>query len=419
MERPPKATLRETREHNEQLVLATIYDDGPVSRAEVARRTGLTRTTVSDVVDRLIRAGLAREVGRGPSTGGKAPILLQVPDDARLLVGVDLGDAVFRAATVNLRGEILHRIEVPSDDTDGQAALDRALDLLDRLISMRTGQVVGIGIGAPGLIDTTDGTVVQAVKRAWRDLPLASMVGARYGLPVYVANDSQVAALAEHVFGAVRSANLIAIKVGLGIGAGLVLGGELFQGDGFGAGEIGHTVVDPDGEVCRCGSRGCLETVASSRAVLARLQVVCGEPVSLEAAVEAFRRGDPDVRRVVLEAGSHLGTAVAGLVGALDVHRIVLAGTMAAFGEPWLDAVRASLRRGALPALARQVRLELGGIDDIVILGASALLMTRELGLNLRPSRAPGPAVSGSSEERERGREEETQESIDAIVRPA
>ncbi len=418
MERPPKATLRETREHNEQLVLATIYDDGPVSRAEVARRTGLTRTTVSDVVDRLIRAGLSREVGRGPSTGGKAPILLQVPDDARLLVGVDLGDTVFRAATVNLRGEILHRIEVPSEDADGQAAVDRALDLLDRLISMRVGQVVGIGIGAPGLIDTTDGTVVQAVKRDWRNLPLAAMVGARYGLPVYVANDSQVAALAEHVFGAVRSANLIAIKVGLGVGAGLVLNGELFQGDGFGAGEIGHTVVEPDGEVCRCGSRGCLETVASSRAVLARLQVLRGEPVSLESAVEAFRQGDPGVRRVVLEAGERLGVAVSGLIGALDVHRIVLAGTMAAFGEPWLDAVRASLRRGALPALARQVQLELGGIDDIVILGASALLMTRELGLNLRPSRSPGTVASGRENERERGREEETQQSIDAILRP-
>ena len=419
MERPPKATLRETREHNEQLVLATIYDDGPVSRAEVARRTGLTRTTVSDVVERLLHGELAREVGRGPSTGGKAPILLQVPDDARLLVGVDLGDAVFRAATVNLRGEILHRVEVPSDDTDGQAALDRALDLLDRLVSVRSGRIVGIGIGAAGLIDTTDGTVVQAVKRAWRDLPLGAMVGARYGLPVYVANDSQVAALAEHVFGVVRSTNLMAIKVGLGIGAGLVLNGDLFQGDGFGAGEIGHTVVEPDGEVCRCGSRGCLETVASSRAVLARLGAMRGEPVSLEAAVDAFRQGDPHVRRVVLDAGARLGAAVSGLVGALDVHRIVLAGTMAAFGDPWLEAVRTAMRRGALPALSRQVRLELGGIDDIVILGASALLMTRELGLNLRPSRRPAPVMSGRASEREWG-QEETQGSIDAVVmRPA
>ncbi len=113
MERSSKATLRETREHNERLVLATIYDNAPVSRADVARLTGLTRTTVSDVMDGLIESGLCREVGRGPSTGGKAPIMLEVPDTARLLVGVDLGDRVFTAATVNLRGEILDRVDVP------------------------------------------------------------------------------------------------------------------------------------------------------------------------------------------------------------------------------------------------------------------------------------------------------------------
>ncbi|MGC8635123.1 MAG: ROK family protein [Candidatus Limnocylindrales bacterium] len=396
MERPIKATLRETREHNQRLVLATLYDDGPVSRAEVARRTGLTRTTVSAVVESLLADGLAREVGRGPSTGGKAPILVQVPDDARLLVGVDLGDSVFRGATVNLRGESLHRIEVPSDDADGDAALDRAFDLLDRLLAVQDGRVLGIGIGAPGIIDTRVGTVLQAVKRDWRRLPLGEIVHARYHLPVYVANDSQVAALAEHVFGPVRATNLVAIKVGLGIGAGLVLNGELFQGDGFGAGEIGHTVVEPNGELCRCGSRGCLETVASTRAVLARLEALRGVPVSLPQAVEAFRQGDPDVCRVVLEAGSRLGTVVAGLVGVLDVQRIVLAGTMAAFGAPWLAAVQVAMQRGALPALVQATRLELGGVDDIVVLGASALLMTRELGLNLRPTRpvrGPLPAA--------------------------
>ena len=129
MEGTTKATLHEAREHNERLVLATIYDQGPISRAEAARLTGLTRTTVSDVVEGLIASALTREIGRGPSTGGKAPILLEVPDDARLLVGVDLGDRVFTAATVSLRGEILHRVEVPSEDADGDEALGLAMQL--------------------------------------------------------------------------------------------------------------------------------------------------------------------------------------------------------------------------------------------------------------------------------------------------
>ncbi len=388
MDRLSKATLRETREHNERLVLATIYDEAPVSRAEVARLTGLTRTSVSDVVDGLSAAGLVHEVGRGPSTGGKAPILLEVPDRARILVGVDLGDHVFSAATVNLRGEIIDRVSVPTEDADGEDALHLALSVIESIVSPAQGRILGIGIGAPGLVDTADGTVIQAVKRDWRQLPLGAIVAERFSLPAYVANDSQAAALAEHVFGATRSPNLIVVKAGQGIGAGLVLNGELFQGDGFGAGEIGHTVLDPNGDACRCGRRGCLETYASARAVLARLSSIHGRSISMEEAVDAFEEGDARTRSVVLEAGERLGIGLAALVGALHVRRIILAGTMAAFGDRWCAAVCDATRSRALGALTEDTSFELGGIDDIVLLGASALLMTRELGLRLQPRRA-------------------------------
>jgi len=393
MEPLSKATLRETREHNERLVLATIYegaeDGGLLSRADVARRTKLTRTTVSAVVDTLLAAGMVAEVGRGPSTGGKAPILLTVPETARILVGVDLGDRSFAAAAVSLRGEVLHRVEVPSEDADGAEAVELALGLIGEVLGRVDRTVLGIGIGAPGLVDATDGAVIQAVKRSWRELPLADIVASRFDFPVYVANDSQAAALAEYVFGSSRASNLIVIKVGEGIGAGLVLNGSLFQGDGFGAGEIGHTVVDPDGLACRCGRAGCLETLASVPALLSAIEARTGRPIRLEAALDASAAGDPVVRAAVAEAGTQLGRGVAALIGALHVRRIVLAGPMAAFGEPWLAAVRDAARSGALATLAGDTHLELGGIDDIVVLGASALLMTRELGLSLRPLHPP------------------------------
>ena len=385
MEPLSKATPHETREHNQRLILATIYDDGPISRADVARHTKLTRTSVSDVVDGLLDAGLVAEVGRGPSTGGKAPILLAIPDMARSLIGVDLGDRTFVAASVNLRGEIVHRVEVPSEDADGAEALELAYLLISQVLDAAEKPVLGIGIGAPGLVDTTDGTVIQAVKRSWRGLPLGRQVTQRFGIPAHVANDSQAAALAEHVFGSTRAANLIVIKVGEGIGAGIVLNGSLFQGDGFGAGEIGHSVVDPGGAACRCGRRGCLETVASARALCTRLSAELGRPVTLDEAVDLSERGDPVTRAAVEAAGAHLGAAVGGLIGALHVRRIVLAGAMAAFGEPWLGAVRTAAHSSALATLVRDTTIELGGIDDIVVLGASALLMTRELGLSLRP----------------------------------
>lgn len=382
IERSGKATHHETRAHNSRLVLGTIYDRGPISRADVARATGLTRTTVSDVVTNLIGEGLAREIGRGPSTGGKAPILLEVTDDARHLVGLDLGEKVFRGAIVDLRGEIVSAIDVPVDDRDGGEALERVFGLVDRLLAATDRPILGIGIGTAGLIDTTVGAVLEAVNLDWHDVPLGALLRARTGLPVYVANDSQATALAEHVFGGPRTTNLVVVKIGEGIGAGLVLEGRLFQGDGFGAGEIGHTTVQPDGALCRCGRLGCLETVASTRAILTRLaDRGLGR---LPDAVAALKAGDPVVRQVVTAAGRQLGMAVAWLVGTLNVERVVLVGSAAEFGDPWLDAVRDTMRNGALGLLAKDTTVEIGRLhDDGVVLGASALLMTRELGLSL------------------------------------
>ena len=242
---------------------------GPISRAALARSTGLTRTTVSDVVSDLMRDGLTHEVGRGPSTGGKAPILLAFTDDARHLVGLDLGEKVFRGAIVDLRGEIVSAIDVSVDDRDGDEALERVFGLVDRLLGPnRIDRSLGIGNrNCWEMTDTTVGTVLEAVNLDWHGLPLGALLQARTGLPVYVANDSQATALAEHVFGGPRLSNLVVVKVGEGIGAGLILGGRLFQGDGFGAGEIGQrATVRPGRDACLRGARGCLETIASTRA---------------------------------------------------------------------------------------------------------------------------------------------------------
>jgi predicted NBD/HSP70 family sugar kinase len=397
IERSGKATHQETRAHNSRLVLGTIYDRGPISRADLARSTGLTRTTVSDVVSDLIRDGLTREVGRGPSTGGKAPILLAFADDARHLVGLDLGENVFRGAIVDLRGEICTAVEVAVDDLDGHEALERVFNLVDQLLTRTDRPILGIGIGTAGLIDTTIGTVLEAVNLDWHGLPLGALLQARTGLPVYVANDSQATALAEHVFGGPRLSNLIVVKVGEGIGAGLILGGRLFQGDGFGAGEIGHTTVRPDGDACRCGRHGCLETVASTRAILDQL---AGHGISrLPDAVAALEAGDPLVRDIVVAAGRQLGLAVAWLVGVLDVERIVLVGSAAEFGEPWLNAVRESMLANALGLLADATTIEIGRLHaDGVVLGATALLMTRELGLSLTGLPDAGDDGAGAGE---------------------
>ena len=400
MRLPAKATHAQTRQHNHRLVLRTVYDFGPISRADVARSTGLTRTTVSDVVGDLLGDGMVEEVGRGPSSGGKAPILLSIVGDARHVIGLDLGEVTFAGALVNLRGEIKRVVELPVDGRNGDDALAIVFRLVDELIAEAASPPLGIGVGTPGLVDTRTGTIRWAVNLDWQDLPLGGLLSERYGLPVNVANDSQAAALAEYTFGGDgrRLPNLITIKVGRGIGAGLVLNGSLFQGDGFGAGEIGHVAVVDDGAACRCGRFGCLETVASSPAIVARAGVLAAElgtslatptrpgagELALDDVIRAFQAGDPAARTAALEAARYLGQAIAALIGALNIGRIVLDGPVTAFGDDWLATIADEARRRSLGLLSRDTEIAFGRLaPNVVVLGASALLITRELGLSL------------------------------------
>lgn len=386
MDLPSKATHQATREHNVRLVLRALANLGPISRADIARRTQLTRTTVSDVVTQLSGAGLVQEVGRGPSSGGKAPILLQIPRDARQLIGVHVGDGHVRGAIVNLAGDVSHRERVHLEARDGASALASLELLIDRLVGHASGVPLGIGIGTPGIVDTASGTVRWAVHLDWRDLRLGPRLRAHTGLPVYVANDSQAAALAEWTFGGhITARAMVAVRVGTGIGAGIVIDDRLYQGDGAGAGEIGHTTVAANGIRCRCGRTGCLETVASVPATLERVRQVLGTPTRppLDEAVTAFEGGHPGVRAAVLESALYVGRALGALIDTLDIRHILVLGPMTAFGDDWFETVREEAVRTALPLLAEPTRITLGNLGpDVEELGAAALLMTAELGLS-------------------------------------
>ncbi|HZW03418.1 MAG TPA: ROK family transcriptional regulator [Anaerolineaceae bacterium] len=395
---PPKATHQQTKTYNQQLVFKAIYDQGEISRADLARLTGLTRVTVSEIVAELIEKSLVAEVGFGPSAGGKNPILLGVVADAYHLIGVDLASDEFRGAVVNLRGEIRHTRSVPLPANDGAESLQQVYALIDDLVAQTEAPLLGIGIGTPGLLDTEHGVVRRAVNLGWQDLPLGSLLQARYNLPVYIGNDSHVTALAEQIFGAgLGAANLAVLRVGRGIGAGVILNGQLYQGESFGAGEIGHISIDPHGARCRCGNTGCLETIGSARAIVQRARQFAqaepgsqlhrqpeDAPLTLGEVLSAFTAGDEVARRVVTDSARAVGFAAAILASTLNIRRILLVGSVTRFGQPWLDGVRAELQSRTLPALSQQTEITLGETAaNGVILGASALLLTCELGLNL------------------------------------
>jgi N-acetylglucosamine repressor len=382
-----KATHQQTKQHNRDLVLKTIFDHDTISRADIARATNLTRTTVSDVVTVLLNEGLVEEVGFGLSRGGKSPILLSIAADSRFLVGLSLGKDKFIGAVVNLRGEIKDTVEFPVKDSDGEQALQLVYQILDQLIKKRKKSIAGIGIGTPGLINTREGIVLTSVNLDWQDLPLAQLVQKRYGLHVSILNDSQATAIGEYVYGGNHKEykNMIVVNAKHGIGAGILINGRLFQGDGGGAGEIGHVVVEKNGALCRCGKRGCLETIVSVRAVIERLQTFAREgattslpknprSITLDAIETAFKSGDALTRKVVLNAGHHLGMALANLIGALNIQKIVLTGDMTRFGTEWFDAVQKAMQETALTRMAQDTKLEIGTLDfKACVLGASAL----------------------------------------------
>lgn len=368
-----KATHQQTKQHNRDLVLKTIIDHTAISRAEIARRTNLTRATVSDIVASLCREGLVQEIGYGESIGGKVPILLSVVPDSRYLLGLNLAQDKFTGSVVNLRGEIKHSVEYPVDSQDPDRALKLVYKILDQLTKKEWRPLVGIGVGTPGLVNTSEGVIVNAVNLEWRDLPLGALLKKKYRLPVLVLNDSQATAIGEFVYGCDHPSdqNLIVVNVRYGIGAGVLINGRLFQGDAGWAGEIGHVFVQENHVLCRCGKQGCLETVSSVRAVLDHLNLE-----SLDQAVDSFRGGDRRTQQVVADAARYLGLSLANLISMLNIQKVILTGDMTRFGDVWLTQIKDSMRGAVLSRLSENTEIELGRLDTrACVLGASASLL--------------------------------------------
>ncbi len=382
-----KLTQDQTKRHNQRLLLKVIYDGGTVSRADIARATGLTRTTASNAVVELLEAGLISELGLGPSGGGKPPTLLRVVDDARLVLGIDLAGYDVRGCLFDLRGRMAACQVRPLAGRHGQAVVDSLLEVIEALQQQAVRPLLGIGVGIPGVLDLHQGRVVQAINLGWSDLPLADVLQARMALPVYLVNDSQAAALAHFVFANPNhTRNLAVVHVGRGVSAGLVIDGHLFQGGSLSAAsEIGHIRVAEDGPWCRCGHRGCLEAVASQEALVQQAQSLAGAPDGgwqWETLVAAYHAQHPAVQQWVTRLAQVLGIAVANLVGILRVPQVILTGPVTGFGAQLAVDVHAAMSARVLQSLAEQARITMSSLgDEAVMQGAAALVLAQELGV--------------------------------------
>jgi predicted NBD/HSP70 family sugar kinase len=361
-----KALPEHARRHNRALVLQTLYGAGEISRADIARATGLTRVTVSDLVAALIDDGLVVEKGtRLDTRPGKPATLLSIDPSSYHIVGLDLsGHDRFRGAVMDLFGEILTHVELPLDGRSGEDAIDLVIQLAHALLERTDRRVLGVGIGSPGVVDT-DGRVISAPNLGWHGLPLQARLEGELGVPVQVANDANAAVLAEHSFGSAVG-DLMLVKIGHGVGAGLLLGGSPLYGSNFAAGEIGHVVVGAGGTPCVCGKVGCLETWLAAPRLHARL----AEPGT-------------DAQSALSEAGRRLGVALAPVVGALDLAEIVLSGPLELIEGALADATLATLRERTMADFHSDVALRMSALgDDIVVLGAAVMVLSGQLGVS-------------------------------------
>ncbi|PKI90865.1 sugar kinase [Actinomycetales bacterium SN12] len=362
-----KVLPEHARGHNRALVLETLYHAGPMSRADLARATGLTRVTVSELVAELIDDAIVRATGMREVTGpGKPAALVDVDRGGHHIVGIDMfASDVFSGALLTLDGEVIVRdtVERPADD-DGDATLAAVLDLAKRLIAASDRPLLGVGIGTQGLVDP-DGTVLSSPNHGWHDLPLQRHASAELGLPVIVRNDANAAALAEYTFGS-GSGDFVLIAIGRGVGAGIVSGGQLLTGSRFAAGEIGHVVIGTDsGPRCVCGRNGCLEAWVNV--------------VRLTAAIaEAPEERD----RILRDAGERLGIALAPILAALDLSDIVVSGPDELLTDAFFQAVVDTLQARTLEGVFDDVSVRRTAQTEIVLRGAAVAVLSDQLGIS-------------------------------------
>ena len=362
---------------NKRVSLELIrFTPGGVSRSELARQLGLTRAAVTTIIGDLIDSGLVHETEDGPATGGRRPILLELNPRRGYLVGIDVGATHYGMLVTDFGGRVVNEVEARLDirmSPDSYLTkLDEALRAMLGGAQLGLDDVLAIGMGVPGPISSEAGMVVAPpIMPGWDKYPVRLKAQELWGRPVSLNNDAELGALGEWAHGAGRGERHLAyIKVGTGIGAGLLLDGKIFRGATGCAGEIGHVTVKDNGPLCTCGNYGCLEAMAGGGAIAkkAREAVLAGkrtqlaslrsvDEISARDVAHAARLGDLVAQKIMAEAGGYMGIAIASLVNVFNPSMIVIGGGVAQIGDLLLDPIRQVVRNRSLRSAAQAVRI--------------------------------------------------------------
>lgn len=378
---------------NRSTILNIIKSEGPIARTEIGKLSGLSPATVSEITAHLIAEGLIYEKAAGSSRGGRPPILLALKPDAAYVVGVKLAEKQISAVLTDMEAHILATATV---SVTGMATVERAVTALAgavqqviALSSIPRQRVTQVGIGLAGVIDSERGLCRYSPILGWRDLPLQQLVEREIGIPVRIENDVNALAMAEKWFGAGQSVDdFLVVTVGRGVGLGIVASGQCYRGTRGGGGEFGHTVMEPNGPLCACGKRGCLEAyvadpalVRAARELTAQgvLGNVDADQLTAEQVTALAQAGNAALQQLFAQAGWMLGLGIANLVNLFNPALIIVSGEGVRAGEMMFDPMRQAIAQYAFPPLVEDTEIVIQEWGDEAWAWGAAGLVLQEI----------------------------------------
>lgn len=322
------------KKNNTALVFQTITQQEPISRADIAAQSGLNKATVSSLVNELLEKELVYESGPGESSGGRRPVLLHYHGTAGYSIGIDLGVNYILGVVTDLKGNIVIEDHVKVINTSFSEVIEqikKMITLLVKDLPKTPYGIVGIGIGIPGIVDK-QGSILLAPNLGWKNCEMKSLLEDEFQVPVVIVNEANAGAYGEKHFGVGQDyKDIVYVSAGIGIGVGLILNNELYQGlNGF-SGEMGHMVIEINGIPCRCGSKGCWETYASEHALLSR----AGSDTTLEQLISFAQKNDEKAISLFKEIGSYIGYGINNIINTFNPEQIII-GNRLAMAEEWI-----------------------------------------------------------------------------------
>lgn len=366
---------------NSSHVLNAIKTYGPIGRADIARRTGLSPATVTSISAKLISQNLVLEKSAGDSSGGRPPILLVINPKGGYVVGIKLTEINAVCALTDLEATVIAKSSMPLSGHNPAQVVDDLAKMVTSFIreqKISKKQLLGVGVGVAGIVDAEEGILRQSPIYGWENVPLRQMLQSKLNVPIYIENDVNTLTLTERWFGPGQGVdNFLTVTVGRGVGLGIVVNGQFYRGQNGGAGELGHTAIDPNGPLCACGKHGCLESYVGDPALVRAAQESVSKSIqSIDELLQLAQNGNSAAIQIFGQAGHILGIGVANLINLFNPKKIIISGEGTREGDFLFIPMKESIQQNTMPGLFDPKIVEIiPWGDDAWARGAAGLVL--------------------------------------------